>query len=582
MEKFHVKTLRSFITFIVSFIVAMSLICTGTLFYIRTANLLTSYYKENITTQLLQVNNKVEDRIKLIDSLYPLIMSNSLIRDSLESIVADEKKSNYSIKLSIEKQLSYLLISNHLWNENFLNAVYIIDINENFYSMSLHKQKNIGKDKLELLLDFGKESYSTLKIKTLKEDKQSIYFIRNIFSTYTGEKIASIIVDINQTSWMNSYMESIDKQWSVFLLNQNNQILSGNTEGELAEYFSSKISNISQNQFFEEVKINQTEYFMASREMDNKGMTSIVIVPKDYLFMELHKTQNSFLILFCIMILITILFSIGVSRFITRPIEKMITYVKKISKGEYHVTMPEGLYSEFNEFAEAFNYMLKQLDIYYTEIYEKQILLKNAQIQSLESQMDPHFLFNVLDTIAWKAAMTDNEEVYQMIVSLGELLRANILSMEREFVTLEEELSYVKFYIFLQQIRFEDKFSIDLLIDPNTYQYLIPRFCIQTLVENAIVHGLEPKKDNGRLCVNVIHNVNTLEIIVLDNGPGFKEKLDIEQIKSSSEDSHTHIGLKNLNKRLFLLFGNECGLKIESIPNEYTAVSFQIPKKEVI
>lgn len=574
----HIRTLRSFITLIVSLIVAFSLIASGVLFYSNTAKLLSSHYKESIIQQLLQANYNIEDKTNLIDSIFPQIMSNSLIRDALENVAMNTDSITYSNKLELEKQLRYLMISNYLWNEKFLNAVYIVDKNNELYGVSLHNQNNFEDGKMEKLLNKDSLATSFLEIQTIEDDSRSIYFTRNIFSSYTGNRIASIIIDVNQEIWFHSYMDNINENFSIFLMTQDMNILGKAPSKKITDFLTNKLSNYRNRNLFHEAVIDGTEYFMANQQIDNKGIISVVIAPKDYLFASVYKLQKSFLVLFCAIIFITVLFSIGISRIITRPIGKMISHVKNFSKGERNTALPTGMYVEFNELADAFNQMLKQLDLYYAEIYEKQLKLKNAHIQSLQSQINPHFLFNILDTIAWKSAITGNEDVYQMIVSLGEMLRVNVLSKEQDFVTLESELKYVKFYIYLQQMRFEDKFSTELLIDPVLNNCLIPMFSIQPLVENAIIHGLEPKSGTGRLCVNVISSEDSLEVVVLDNGVGFDDSIQIDQIRSSSEDSHTHIGLKNLDKRLSLLYNDNCHLIIHSVSNQYTAISFKIPK----
>ena len=115
----------------------------------------------------------------------------------------------------------------------------------------------------------------------------------------------------------------------------------------------------------------------------------------------------------------------------------MIYHINQISKGERTVLPPMKMYYEFDVWAESFNKMLKQLDTYYNDNFQKQLLLKSSEIRTLQSQMNPHFLFNVLNTIAWKAQMNDQEEIYQMVISLGELLKMNTLSKEKDFVRLE-------------------------------------------------------------------------------------------------------------------------------------------------
>lgn len=578
-------TLRTFITSIVTILVAFSLIITGIYFYVRSSKVLTDNYKNNLISQLKQINGHVEDQIRIIDSLFPLLITNPVIQDNLEPFISSppppesnflQKESNYNSRLLIEKQMTQILISTDLWNKKYINSVSIVDRNDFLYQVSLYTQ-NTSKDRLAALFEKMPASCSSLEIKTIADNPYSFYLLRNMFSMYTGEKIGTIIIDINVKEWAESYLKNLDENWSVFLFNKELQLLGYNKEISNSDILSDFLARNNKEIILDEVTLDDMDYFIASKQLETSNVTSVVTVSKEHIFLDLNNTLKNYLTILLIIMVCTILFTASLSRTITRPIEKMIDYIRKVSKGSTKEAMPKYIYSEFNEFADAFTSMLHQLDIYYNDIYQKQILLKNAKIESLQAQMNPHFLFNVLNSIAWKAQISDNEEIYQMILSLSELLRGNILAKEKEFVTLEEELQYVKFYIYLQQMRFEDRFSITVQINPNCTKVMVPRFCIQPLVENAIVHGLEPRKGPGKLRINVIQQKDSLEIIVIDNGIGFPESYDINQPASSSNDNYTHIGLKNLNKRLSLLYNETCYLTIQSIPNKYTSVSFKIP-----
>lgn len=256
-------------------------------------------------------------------------------------------------------------------------------------------------------------------------------------------------------------------------------------------------------------------------------------------------------------VLIALLAAVIISWAITKPIDSMIYQINQISNGEQANLPPMRMYREFHIWADAFNRMLKQLDIYYNDNFQKQLLLKSSEIRALQSQMNPHFLFNVLNTIAWKAQMSGNEEIYQMIISLGEFLKINTLSKNKDYVRLSQEIEYVKFYVYLQQMSFEEKISCIFQIPDSLMSCMIPTFCIQPLVENAIAHGLEPKEGKGKLIVQVIP--------------------EIQNIQPSGQDTHTHVGLRNLDKRLELLFGPDARLRIDSVPEKCTTISFKIP-----
>ena len=172
-----------------------------------------------------------------------------------------------------------------------------------------------------------------------------------------------------------------------------------------------------------------------------------------------------------------------------------------------------------------------------------------------------------------------------MAIAIGEIFKSTTSYRNSQYISIAEELKFVKFYIYLQQMRFEDKISVTFDIDKDLDDINIPCFCVQTLVENAYVHGLEPKDTNGHLTISIKKdNENKFLLInIIDDGVGFEKipKFDINVASkgttSEAVGSRPHIGLKNLNRRLFLMYGEDAVLHIESIPEVRTAISFKIP-----
>ena len=166
-----------------------------------------------------------------------------------------------------------------------------------------------------------------------------------------------------------------------------------------------------------------------------------------------------------------------------------------------------------------------------------------------------------------------------MAIALGELLKATVISRDNFEATVEDELSYVRFYNYLQKMRFEDKIQVFFDIEPNLDKCHIPIFSIQTLVENAYVHGLEPKETSGTLTISIKKISDNVCISVVDDGVGFTKipTFDTNETQDVQVGGHTHVGLKNLNRRLFLMYGGNSSLHIESIPMEKTTISFMVP-----
>lgn len=572
-------SLRTFITITVSLIVTVVLLCSTLFYYNKTSSVLHTNSQESIIKQLNQVNSQIKEQIQLIDSVIPLFLSNNVILDALEDQRPEKLSANSRIQ--IERQMSYLYSSTSLSNKNFTDSIYLLcDDGTVFHTYTSGNLDEVSLKSQKLLETIDPKETRLLCI-TLPSDTEGLYFGRNLYNTSTGSHMGTMILNINAEKWIQYCSRELDPSWFISFSNGQLRILSDDKKEtlglELVQMMSPGGGDIS----FQEEELGGETYYVAARELAEIGFTSAVAAPKELLLKDLNATLQSYIWLLGATLLIALSAAIVISHAITRPIEKMVYHINEIAKNGQSFLPPMKMYREFDVWAEAFNEMLKKLDGYYTDNFQKQLLLKNAEIQALQSQMDPHFLFNVLNTIAWKAQMTDNEEIYQMVISLGELLKMNTLSKDRAFVELQKEMEYVRFYIYLQQMRFEDKISCSIQITPELLCCQIPCFCIQPLVENAIVHGLEPKRGKGKIAVQICPaGVQKMEIRIVDNGVGFEHIPDIRKIASSAGDSHTHIGLRNLDKRLELLFGEESRLHITSTPNVCTAIYFTIPVKK--
>ena len=230
--------------------------------------------------------------------------------------------------------------------------------------------------------------------------------------------------------------------------------------------------------------------------------------------------------------------------------------------------------------ADSLNVMIEKIKTLIDNVMLEQMRLREAELEILQMQINPHFLYNTLDTIVWLAEAGQKEQVVSMVQTLSDFFRAS-LNSGKDIVSLEGECRHITSYLQIQQVRYQDILTYDVDIPEEIANCKIPKITLQPLVENAIVHGLEPKKGKGHLIIQIIEGDDQmLEICIIDDGIGFEVIPDIQSIRHSEKDSHTHIGMKNLDKRLKLLYGSDSGIKITSLPNKCTTVSFHIPRKE--
>lgn len=469
------KSLRSYAAFMFTGITALALAVTGVFFYAHTARTLRETYQEQMYQQLNNTMSQIGEQVELMDSLYPLFMSNNLIYDSLEADSAD----SYSTT-AIERQMTYLLITNYAWKENFIDSVTIYSRGGQTYRVSAVDSREDIRQVREIYQDVDKKLPS-LQLIHSEEKGGSLYFTRNIFSANTGCPIATMIISVNGPAWISYLSRAIDDDWSIFLYNEEFELSS--QPGQSAPF-------------------DEKEYLTVSEKLDDLDLSAVVVAPRQELRQKLRQklseTLRTYLAVIVFVSAVTLLAAYVLSKVFTRPVMRMIGYVTRISEGHYEESIPATeMYEEFNALTAAFNHLLREINAYHADQLEKQMLLKNAEIQALQSQINPHFLFNTLNTLAWKAQMADNPELYQMVISLGELLKTNILSKSSSTISLEEEMRCIKFYIYLQQMRFEDKITVNFELAPGLQKMQMPCFCLQSLVETPLSTAWSQKRAVG-------------------------------------------------------------------------------------
>lgn len=258
----------------------------------------------------------------------------------------------------------------------------------------------------------------------------------------------------------------------------------------------------------------------------------------------------------------------------TKPVQAMTDKIRLFGKGELDVQMELTGVAEYDEMAAVFNVMTGKIHSLIGQIAENQLLAAQLQIRYLQSQINPHFLFNVLTSISLEAKLDGSEELYQMTHALAQLLQGKIFRQDSIKIPLREELEIVRYYLYLQGRRFADWLSYRCECeDEPLLDCLVPRLCVEPLVENAVVHGIEPKAAPGEIRVLVRREGEALLIEVNDDGVGFRAG-------SESGKRHSHVGLHNIERLVANLYGEGYGLTIESAENRGTRVLLRLPVEE--
>ncbi|MFR2611302.1 sensor histidine kinase [Anaerococcus obesiensis] len=277
---------------------------------------------------------------------------------------------------------------------------------------------------------------------------------------------------------------------------------------------------------------------------------------------------ESSLILALIVFVLTLLVSIFVSKKISKPIIYLIGEIKKTDKKLYKIKSLPQASSEIQILTKEYNNLIDRIFVLTEDIEKKEEQKRTYQVKALQSQINPHFLYNTLDTILWLVEFGENEKAIKVTKNLGMLLR-NSLNIDEDFVKLDKEIEHAKNYLDIQKIRYDNKFTYEFIKKIETSSLYVPKLILQPIIENAIYHGIREKKSKSYIKIIVEKNPEYLIIKIIDNGLGPKEKKENIPTKLGG------IGMENVNNRIKLLCGEKYNLKMQREKDE-TVITYKL------
>lgn len=558
-----------------------------------------SFYRQNkflindtmkyLQQSVEQMNNLLEEKLVEVDKrTWPLFSNDSLnvFNESFENMSYDYYKRYYSFKkdilLSVVGDMTNVQSVNFISNNGslFSSSTMFIkseSINENIKSKIFSK---IGKKPLKMI---WMGEVSPLIMRDGAEDYPGIMAVRKIISAKTGDEQGIIVINFKEgflSKIVNTSIAGIKAKVMVmddegrYLLTDSPLLLFQKAEPEVIKFTSASLSGHGK------INLLGKSYLGVYNTSINSGWKILVLVTEEDL-LERNKGLFKYT-----MIIITVggLAFIGVSilaaLWISWPITELTTVMETAADGDLGVRMQINAIDEIQKLVGSFNKMMTRIQ----ELVEKNRAIEReknlAEIKALQMQINPHFLYNTLNSIYSLSKQYGVKPVMDMTYSLSSMFRI-IFSQTEDTVTIRESVEQLKHYVTIQKIRFEDKLNVIFDIEEEIYACKVPRLLIQPLVENSIVHGIEKKKGKGE--VNIIgYRMNEMiKIIVQDDGVGIEEKR-LLQIRKMLENDETKedkdmIALKNVNRRLKLNYGNKFGLNIFSAEGRGTTVELLLP-----
>lgn len=409
---------------------------------------------------------------------------------------------------------------------------------------------------------------------------------RGIVHIESSSVIGILLVNIPVEYFANLfYNMRITENHRIMLLHDN-YIVYDTEESHLCQTVEESVTSIQwdDTDSFVSVNMDGVQYMGAAVHSEFNDWQLISLVPEKELYANLRASELQNLLFTLLLSMLGLLLMALISRQIILPLRNLSAMMKQVAKGDFDVQVQVAREDEVGNLTRSFNSMTIKINTLIETVYKEQISKGELELQMLQAQINPHFLYNTLESISMMAIINDDDITSDMAQNLGTILRYSISKHDQE-VTVGDELNTLSKYIALQDARFSSQYQISIEVPEEFYEISTIKMILQPIVENAIYHGMAQIRHKGQISIFATRiEPDTLQFEVWDNGIGMSEE-DVQKVNDYINDRNTafkSIGLRNVNKRIKLRYGNAYGVHITSVLGEGTSVYVTIPCQHTV
>ncbi|MEK5179545.1 MULTISPECIES: sensor histidine kinase [Paenibacillus] len=577
--------IRSQIVFYYLALLVVSMIASG-IMYQRINEKFTEEKVGEVSLQTLNaMNSGIESLLDSTNNYSKMIVSNNTVQEILGSDLAGNDIGILTYKLEVA-------LSDFMLAEPSISSVYLFDNAGRKFAIDLQSAKPIRTDGIEsaewyseaVALD-GKAIWRknaggifNFETKEPQQDPQYISLIRIVNDMNTSKKIGVLVVNITVQELKKSYERSINDNKPDLMIETGYETLLDFTRPELLTYTNSSMLDVPLGSS-KIVKIKDHNYLISSLVSMDRGWKFTSAQPLGE-WESPYRQFNLMLLMIMLFNFISIfLGSVWISRFITTPILHMLRSMKKVEIGEFSLVRYEARTDELNQLKDRYNNMIMTIEQALKREKEEQKLIRKLELDILQQQIKPHFLYNTLESAGYLTLSGNNNEAYQIISELAAFYRQS-LSRGSDVVTLREEVEITKSYLSIQNIRYPEIFTSEIEVPEEAEYVRIPKLTLQPLVENALYHGIRPLGECGKIRILARIQGNRLKLIVEDDGVGMNEDKRREMQAEPYGQNESSFGLRGTLMRLKLYYGADMNCSLVSAPGEGTRIELELPLEE--
>ncbi|MCG8502937.1 MAG: sensor histidine kinase [Firmicutes bacterium] len=552
-------------------LIIIPLLIVGNVSYWKSSEIIQHKVSLSNFNTVKQIAGNIEMILQDVHDTSLHIFQNDDIRDFLKLSYHDSKDNIDKYNIKIQQTLMYLLSS-----KRYIHSIHI----KGFNGIAVDTKGTYGqideKTERQILQLKGRGLWICDELSNYdKTTTQAFSLIRVMNDIHNiTDKLAILKINIDEQEISKIYEDHlISDKGDFVIIDRQNTIISALNKETLGKQVQNEWINnrtLDAKTGYYKIRWNDEHYLVTYYNIGHVDWTLLNLVPLDELVKENKIIQRVVLlgILSSIIVCIIVVFIFSVK--VLSPLRQVRTLMGSLENEHFDVNMDIRGNDEIALLGISFNKMSKRLKTLMEVVYATRLKQKEAELKALQAQINPHFLYNTLDTIYWMGRIENAFETSKLVEALAKLFRLS-LNKGNEFTTVRNEVEHLENYIIIQQKRYEDIIDFSINLSEEVLDCKVVKLILQPLVENAIYHGIEKKGQKGTIDIMIEKKNDRLLYIITDNGQGADEK-EINGLLQNVTNHNRGFGIKNVNDRIKLYFGEEYGLQFHSTPGIGTKV----------
>ena len=569
-------------------ILIVPVILSGIYMYYKTSDSAIRQAELVMEQNLLQTMESIMQKVKLVENASQIVAIDKNVRTVLNNEYDNEKYRIEDFQFEISPLVENILrLNSEIYSIRFYTPNSIMtEMRDSYYSINRLDTPGWYKEIAEKKpVQKGWISSHGAVVNALRHDNrdaEQVFSFNNVISFPSSKsEIGQLEIEIKESVMFDVLRDPvISKLGKVLVVDGNGYVVSNNIPG----FYKKNVADIGYMDFKRSSRVNKVgkvegeESIVISIPVEDIGCSIVGIFPVNNFNTEVKNSLTSIIFVLAVSSLL-----LGVVIYITtnvllRRVKKLVKAMKQVREGNLDVSVRVKSTDEFGELALSFNHMTGRIHELVETVYKVQLMEREAELKALEAQINPHFLYNTLATISWVARKANLPEIVKISNSLAKFYRL-VLSKGERIICIKEETDMVISYLHIQKIRFENMFDVYYEIDESITGCKILKNILQPLVENALNHGIEPKRGHGTIVIKVMEFESRLSFRIIDDGVG----MGLETLKGILEGKversrGSGYAVKNVMERLRAFYGDEQAFNIFSRPGIGTVITITLPK----